>query len=175
MDEIIDVLTEKITKNLLKDPKMQLERTEPLISSGMLDSFNLVDLALIIEDLYGVRIEDFELTASLNEYQGQVVRLAVRHHNIVGLAASMSLNSFAVEPDTTISVPSHEMQDYAVFANGLQLSIRGAEGHSLQLYDMMGRLLLTRRSADGTYQLPAPGVYILRVDGFRPRKVVVVR
>ena len=63
MDEIIDVLTEKITKNLLKDPKMQLERTEPLISSGLLDSFNLVDLALIIEDLFGVRIEDFELNA----------------------------------------------------------------------------------------------------------------
>ena len=63
MDEIIDVLSEKIAKNLLKDPKMQLERTEPLISSGLLDSFNLVDLALIIEDLYGVRIEDFELNA----------------------------------------------------------------------------------------------------------------
>ena len=133
------------------------------------------DFTTVLATYSSAGIEDFELTASLNEYQGQVVRLAVRHHNIVGLAASMSLNSFAVEPDTTISVPSHEMQDYAVFANGLQLSIRGAEGHSLQLYDMMGRLLLTRRSADGTYQLPAPGVYILRVDGFRPRKVVVVR
>ena len=61
MDEIIDFLAEKITKNLLKDPKLQLERTEPLISSGLLDSFNLVDLALIVEDEYGVRIEDFEL------------------------------------------------------------------------------------------------------------------
>ena len=50
MDDIIDLLTEKITKNLLKDPKMQLEPTEPLISSGLLDSFNLVDLALIVEE-----------------------------------------------------------------------------------------------------------------------------
>jgi hypothetical protein len=57
----------------------------------------------------------------------------------------------------------------------LQLTVRGAEGHFLQLYDMMGRLLLTRRSADGTYQMPAPGVYILHVDGFRPRKVVVAK
>ncbi len=63
MDDIIDLLTEKITKNLLKDPKMELERTEPLISSGLLDSFNLVDLALIVEDEFGVRIEDFELNA----------------------------------------------------------------------------------------------------------------
>lgn len=63
MDDIIDLLTEKITKNLLHDPKMDLEPTEPLISSGLLDSFNLVDLALIIEDTFGVRIEDFELNA----------------------------------------------------------------------------------------------------------------
>ena len=47
-------------------------------------------------------------------YQGQVVRLAVRHHNIVGMAA------------------------------------------------------------DGAYQMPSSGVYILHVNGFKPRKVVVV-
>ncbi len=63
MEEIISELAEKITKNMLKDPKMHLEASEPLISSGLLDSFNLVDLALIVEDLYGVRIEDFELNA----------------------------------------------------------------------------------------------------------------
>ena len=56
-------MTEKIKKNLLKDPKLELEPSEPLISSGLLDSFNLVDLALIIEEEYGVRIEDFELNA----------------------------------------------------------------------------------------------------------------
>ena len=63
MDDIIDLLAEKIAKNLLKDPKLKLTPNEPLISSGLLDSFNLVDLALIIEDLFGVRIEDFELNA----------------------------------------------------------------------------------------------------------------
>lgn len=118
--------------------------------------------------------EDFELTAPLNEYQGQVVRLAVRHHNIVGMAVMMSLNDFVVELDTTISVPTHEREDYTVTTNGLQLSIRGAENNSLQIYDMMGRLLVNRCSADGAYQMPAPGVYILRVDGFKPRKVMVV-
>lgn len=63
MEDIIKLLTEKITKNLLNDPKMDLDPAEPLISSGLLDSFNLVDLALIIEDNFGVRIEDFELNA----------------------------------------------------------------------------------------------------------------
>lgn len=63
MDDIIDLLAEKIAKSLLKDPKIKLTRNEPLISSGLLDSFNLVDLALLIEDEYGVRIEDFELNS----------------------------------------------------------------------------------------------------------------
>ena len=65
MEEIIDLLSEKITKNLLKDPKMKLDPSEPLISTGLLDSFNLVDLALIVEETFGVRIEDCGLiTAS---------------------------------------------------------------------------------------------------------------
>ena len=133
------------------------------------------DFTTVLATHTSTGIEDFELTASLNEYQGQVVRLAVRHHNVVGSIVMLAMENFVVEPDTTIAVPTHEMTDYKVFTNGLQLSIRGAEEHSLQIYDMMGRLLVNRRSADGTYQLPAPGVYILRVDGFRARKVVVAR
>lgn len=75
MDDIIDQLAEKITKTLLKDPKMQLEKTEPLISSGLLDSFNLVDLALIVEEVYGVRIEDFELNADTFDNLEDLARL----------------------------------------------------------------------------------------------------
>ena len=75
MDDIIDILTEKIKKNLLNDPKMELDPSEPLISSGLLDSFNLVDLALIIEDNFGVRIEDFELNADTFDSLEDLARL----------------------------------------------------------------------------------------------------
>ena len=75
MDDIIDLLTEKIKKNLLNDPKMELDPSEPLISSGLLDSFNLVDLALIIEDNFGVRIEDFELNADTFDSLEDLARL----------------------------------------------------------------------------------------------------
>jgi acyl carrier protein len=34
-----------------------------LISGGLVDSFSLVDLALFIEENYGVRIDDTELNA----------------------------------------------------------------------------------------------------------------
>lgn len=133
------------------------------------------DFTTVLASHTSTGIEDFELTAPLNEYQGQVVRLAVRHHNIVGMVVMMALEDFVVEPDTTTSVPSYENENYLVMTNGLQLGIRGAEGRNLQIYDIMGRLLLTRNSADGTYQLPASGIYILRIEGFKPRKVMVVR
>ncbi len=75
MEEIIDLLSEKITKNLLKDPKMKLDPSEPLISTGLLDSFNLVDLALIVEETFGVRIEDFELNADTFDTLEQLAQI----------------------------------------------------------------------------------------------------
>ena len=77
MEDIIEKLSEKITKNLLHDPKMELDPSEPLISSGLLDSFNLVDLALIIEDTFGVRIEDFELNADTFDTLEELAQLIV--------------------------------------------------------------------------------------------------
>ncbi|MBQ4513738.1 MAG: hypothetical protein II969_12155 [Anaerolineaceae bacterium] len=75
MDDIIDLLAEKITKTLLKDPKLKLTPSEPLISSGLLDSFNLVDLALIVEEEFGVRIEDFELNADTFDTLSELAEL----------------------------------------------------------------------------------------------------
>ncbi len=75
MDDIIDLLAEKITKTLLKDPKLKLAPSEPLISSGLLDSFNLVDLALIVEEEFGVRIEDFELNADTFDTLSELAEL----------------------------------------------------------------------------------------------------
>ena len=75
MDDIVDLLAEKITKTLLKDPKLKLTPSEPLISSGLLDSFNLVDLALIVEEEFGVRIEDFELNADTFDTLSELAEL----------------------------------------------------------------------------------------------------
>lgn len=63
MKETIEILTEKIKNDILKQPKKALSADEPLISSGLIDSFNLVDLAILVEDLFGVHLEDYELTA----------------------------------------------------------------------------------------------------------------
>jgi len=61
--EIIATLSQKIATDILKQPNKIIQADEALISSGLIDSFSLVDLALIIEDEFGVTIDDTELNA----------------------------------------------------------------------------------------------------------------
>ena len=62
-DEISTQLAAFIAKNILKERNRAIGLDEALISSGLIGSFCLVDLALFVEDTYGVRIDDTELNA----------------------------------------------------------------------------------------------------------------
>ena len=61
--DIRTALRAYLTQEVLHDPDYPLTDDEPLISSGLIDSFSLVDIALWAENTVGVRIEDNELTA----------------------------------------------------------------------------------------------------------------
>lgn len=63
-EAIIANLNAFITREILKQPGRQLSASEKLISSGLIDSFNLVDLSLFVENTFGVHIDDTELNAS---------------------------------------------------------------------------------------------------------------
>ena len=52
-----------IAAELLKNPDREIAPDAPLISGGMIDLFSLVDLALFIEETFGVRVDDTELNA----------------------------------------------------------------------------------------------------------------
>jgi acyl carrier protein len=56
-------LSAYIAKDILKQPGRTLTGDTVLISSGLVDSFNLVDLAMFVEERFGVKIDDTELTA----------------------------------------------------------------------------------------------------------------
>lgn len=62
-ENILSTLSQYIAREVLKQPNRQIDPQETLISSGLIDSFHLVDLALFVEDTYGVRIDDTELNA----------------------------------------------------------------------------------------------------------------
>jgi acyl carrier protein len=60
-NEILDYVAHEI----LLDERHRIGLDEALISSGLIDSFHLVDLALFVEDAFDVRIDDTELSASV--------------------------------------------------------------------------------------------------------------
>jgi len=64
-----------ISTELLKDPTRKIAFDELLISSGLVDSFSLVDLALFVEETFGVRIDDTELTAEVFDTIDELVAL----------------------------------------------------------------------------------------------------
>jgi acyl carrier protein len=63
-DEMISALAKYIATDFLRQPERKLDPDEALLSSGLIDSFHLVDLALFVEDNFGVHIDDSELNAS---------------------------------------------------------------------------------------------------------------
>ena len=75
MTEIQDSLSKFISDKILKQPGRAIGPDEKLISSGLIDSFSLMDLALYVEDTYGVRIEDTELNADTFDSLDQLAAL----------------------------------------------------------------------------------------------------
>lgn len=75
MDDISSALTQYIVTEIAKQPKRLLTPEEPLLSSGLIDSFHLVDLALFVEDRFGVHLDDAELNAQTFDTLAQLVAL----------------------------------------------------------------------------------------------------
>ncbi len=69
-------LRDFIVASMIKDPGYPLADDEPLITGGLVDSFSLVELALFIEETFGVPFADSELTAenmdTLNKIVGNI-------------------------------------------------------------------------------------------------------
>lgn len=64
-----------ITKDILRQPNRLIEPDQALLSSGLINSFSLVDLAMFIEDTFNVRIEDFELNKETFDSLAQLAEL----------------------------------------------------------------------------------------------------
>ena len=76
-EDILAQLNTYITTKILKNPARALSADEPLLSAGIIDSFSLVDLAIFIEDTFGVHLDDMELNAdafdSLDQLAGLIL------------------------------------------------------------------------------------------------------
>ena len=59
--EIIKKTAHYLQEEIIQQSDRQIDPDEPLISSGLIDSFSLVDVALFIEDTFNVVLENTEL------------------------------------------------------------------------------------------------------------------
>jgi len=75
MEELISKLATFIATDILKQPKRAIRADETLISSGLIDSFSLMDISLFVEGNFGVRIDDTELNAETFDTLEQLAKL----------------------------------------------------------------------------------------------------
>ena len=74
-ENITSALVKFIAEKILKQTNKAIKPDEALISSGLIDSFSLMDLALFVEDTFNVRIEDTELNATTFDNLAQLAAL----------------------------------------------------------------------------------------------------
>lgn len=75
MEDISSALNQYIATEIARQPQRVLAPEEPLITSGLIDSFHLVDLALFVEDKFGVHLDDAELNSQTFDTLAQLVAL----------------------------------------------------------------------------------------------------
>ncbi len=73
--DTVQKLSDYITGSVLKQPNRTLSESTTLISSGLVDSFSLVDLAMFVEEQFGVKIDDTELNAETFDTLGELAAL----------------------------------------------------------------------------------------------------
>lgn len=76
-EEIATQLGQYIAKEIMKRPDREIRLDEPLLSSGLVDSFSLVDLSLFIDETFGVLIDDTELNAEAFDTLEQLTAMIV--------------------------------------------------------------------------------------------------
>jgi acyl carrier protein len=70
-----DKLRAFIVSEIMHDPEYPLQDDEPLISGGLIDSFSLVELQIFIEQEFGKRIEDTDMTVDAIDCINDLVSL----------------------------------------------------------------------------------------------------
>ena len=93
------------------------------------------------------------------------------------VTGSMTLTAFFASDNgqTGIETADGDVTSPNIYADGGRIVVTGAEDEEVCLYDMMGRRLASRQGEDVHFDVPAAGIYLVRIGDRAARKVVVVR
>ncbi len=60
--ETRDIIRDFLLRELIRNPRIKLGDDDKVISGGLIDSFDLVQVGLFIEERFGFRPDDIDLT-----------------------------------------------------------------------------------------------------------------
>ena len=91
-----------------------------------------------------------------------------------------SIEAFFNADNDTTGIDDVKTIDAKIYTRDGQIVVEGAEGESVCLYDMTGRLLAARREethggAPLRFDVPASGVYIVKIGTLAAQKVIIMR
>lgn len=71
--EVEEKLRTFVLNELIRNPTYDLQKNEPLITGGLIDSFSLAYFGVFVEDNFGVYIPDTDLTVENLDTLDQMV------------------------------------------------------------------------------------------------------
>ncbi len=74
-NKMILSIAQHLQEEILQQSDRKIDPDEPLITSGLIDSFSLVDFALFIEDKFGVVLDNTELDGRTFDTLNQLILL----------------------------------------------------------------------------------------------------
>ena len=78
--DIINDLSTYITNQIMKQPGKVINPDEKIISSGLIDSFHLVDISIFVEEKYGMLIDDTELNADTFDTLNELAEIIIQRN-----------------------------------------------------------------------------------------------
>ncbi|MBR0171095.1 MAG: S8 family serine peptidase [Bacteroidales bacterium] len=141
-----------VVDNWLVSPYLIPDANCSLIySCGSMNSDSLA-IEVITDNGDTVRISDElitpltdELQVSLSQYAGQLIRFAFHHHATV---VSSAIMLSAIKVDYVQGIDDVEFGNISLATSGLQIKVAGAAGTQLNVYDVMGRCVLSSPDAN---------------------------
>ena len=73
--DVLDALRDFVNRTWGRSLRRTISPSEPLVSSGIIDSFGLVDLSLFAEREFGARIDAADLGAGRADTAEEIARL----------------------------------------------------------------------------------------------------
>lgn len=87
------------------------------------------------------------------------------------------ITAFFVADSSAERIDDINVSGGSVYGQDGQIVVEGADGNSVTLYDVNGRMLATKRDDNGPlrFDVPASGTYMIKIGNYPARKVAVVR